>query len=154
MMTLPTEAGARQPDAATAPSAPAGLTLRRVAAYIPDLFFSVRVTDAIQALGGVPDLVESADELWEAIGRWPALVLIDMTAPGDWLAVVRRAKNLPHTRLIPIVAFGSHVESGALTAARQAGCDHAWARSRFVQELPALVRQHLEKIPEEIEGWD
>lgn len=154
MMTLPTEAGARQPDAATAPSAPAGLTPRRVAAYIPDLFFSVRVTDAIQALGGVPDLVESADELWEAIGRWPALVLIDMTAPGDWLAVVRRARNLPHTRLIPIVAFGSHLESGALTAARQAGCDHAWARSRFVQDLPALLRQHLQKIPEEIEGWD
>ncbi|WP_343415562.1 DUF309 domain-containing protein [Candidatus Amarolinea dominans] len=48
-----------------------------------------------------------------AIGRWPALVLIDMTAPGDWLAVVRRAKNLPHTRLIPIVAFGSHVKAGA-----------------------------------------
>lgn len=154
MMTLPTEAGARQPDAATAPSAPAGLTPRRVAAYIPDLFFSVRVTDAIQALGGVPDLVESADALWEALGRWPALVLIDMRAPDDWHSVVRRAKNLPHTRLIPIVAFGSHVDSAALAAARQAGCDHAWAKSHFVQQLPALVRQHLEKSPQVVEGWD
>lgn len=155
MMMTSMQAGASAPAAATNLAAP---IRRSVAAYIPDLFFSVRVTTAIQAQGGEPDLVDSPAALWSAIERWPALILIDITAPGDWQAVVRRAKNLPHTRLIPIVAFGSHLQSDALTAARQAGCDHAWARSRFVQELPSLLRRRLQRIPEqkpeEIEGWD
>lgn len=144
-----------QVDQAAAEIAGAALPApRRVAAYIPDLFFSVRVADVIRALGGQPDLVDSAEALREALERWPALVLIDLRAPGDWQAVVRRAKNLPHTRLIPIVAFGSHVDTAALRAARQAGCDHAWAKSHFVEQLPALVKQHLEKPPHYVEGWD
>lgn len=148
---MSTAAGAlpSQVDALVSAEAP-----RRVAAYIPDLFFSVRVTDVIRALGGLPDLVDSAAALWEALERWPALVLIDLRAPDDWQDVVRRAKNLPHTRLIPIVAFGSHVDTDALRAARQAGCDHAWAKSHFMEQLPALVKRHLEKPPQYVEGWD
>lgn len=127
---------------------------RPVAVYIPDLLFSVRVVDVIRAQGGVPDVVDSASGLWEAIQRWPALVLIDLAAPDDWRGVVQRAKTLPHTRRIPIIAFGSHVNTDALKAARQAGVDHAWARSRFVEQLPELVRSYLAQPPQYVEGWD
>lgn len=127
---------------------------RTVAAYVPDLLFSIRVADAIRAQGGVPDMVESGSALWEAIERWPVLVLIDLAAPDDWYAVVQRAKNLPHTRRIPIVAFGSHVDTATLKAARQAGVDHAWARSHFVTQLPALVQSYLVKPPHYVVGWD
>ncbi len=74
---MSTAAGAlpSQVDALVSAGAP-----RRVAAYIPDLFFSVRVTDVIRALGGLPDLVDSAAALWEALERWPALMLIDLRA--------------------------------------------------------------------------
>lgn len=135
------------------PARPA-LPPRTIAAYIPDLMFSVRVADAIRAQGGQPDLVDSASRLWEAIQRWPVLVLIDLAAPDDCLAVVQRAKNLPHTRRIPIVAFGSHVNTDALKAARQAGVDHAWARSHFVEQLPALIQSHLAKPPQYVVGWE
>lgn len=127
---------------------------RAIAAYIPDLMFSIRVADAIRAQGGVPDMVDSASSLWEAIQRWPALVLIDLAAPDDWRGVVQRAKTLPHTRRIPIVAFGSHVDTDALKAARQAGVDHAWARSRFVEQLPDLIQSHLVQTPQYVVGWD
>lgn len=127
---------------------------RTVAAYIPDLLFGIRVADAIRAQGGVPDMADSANSLWEAIQRWPVLVLIDLTAPGDWRTVVQRAKNLPHTRRIPIVAFGSHLDTAALKAARQAGADHAWARSHFVEQLPDLVKSHLAQPPQFLAGWD
>ncbi|QLQ06855.1 MAG: DUF309 domain-containing protein [Anaerolineae bacterium] len=120
----------------------------------PDLLFSIRVADAIRAQGGVPDMVESGSALWAAIERWPVLVLIDLAAPDDWYAVVQRAKNLPHTRRIPIVAFGSHVDTATLKAARQAGVDHAWARSHFVTQLPALVQSYLVKPPHYVVGWD
>lgn len=148
-MSTAADALSSQVDAPASAAAP-----RRVAAYIPDLFFSVRVADVIRALGGLPDLVDSAPALWEAFERWPALVLIDLRAPDDWQSVVRRAKNLPHTRLIPIVAFGSHVDTDALAAARRAGCDHAWAKSHFMEQLPALVKRYLQKSPQYVEGWD
>src|SRR5512142_3027262 len=103
----------------------------RVAALVTDLFFRVPIENAVRAAGAEPDVVESADALARAIERWPALVLIDLSAAADWQPVVRRSKLLPHTRAIPIVAFGSHMAPGVLAAARAAGCDQAWARSRF-----------------------
>ena len=69
------------------------------------------------------------------------LILLDLHAipAEESLLEVRRAKALPQSKIIPIYAFGSHVDTDALKAARQAGCDHVWARSRFVEELPQVV---------------
>ena len=41
-----------------------------------------------------------------------------------------------------VIAYGSHVEAETLRAARVAGCDQVFPRSRFVEELPA-----------NLEGW-
>ena len=53
----------------------------------------------------------------------------------QWHPEVQRAKNSPQSKSIPIYGFGSHVDTVALKAARAAGCDHIWARSRFVLSL-------------------
>jgi hypothetical protein len=124
-----------------------------VAALAADLIFATRIASAIQAAGAQSRIVEDAAALWDAIERWPELVLIDLATPG-WEEPVRRSKSLPHTRSIPIVAFGSHVDAGALRAARQAGCDHAWARSRFVEELPRLLKDTLHPPTRFVPGWD
>ena len=47
------------------------------------------------------------------------------------------------TRGTPIIAFGSHVDAAAGEAARKAGCEHVLSRSRFVEELPALVERYV-----------
>jgi uncharacterized protein len=125
-----------------------------VVALVRDLFFGVRIEDTVRALGARAELVEDTAGLRRAIARWPALVLIDLAAADDWEEVVRRAKNSPQTRSIPIIAFGSHVDTGALRAARAAGCDHAWARSRFMAELPALIQVTLHPPTLWVEGWD
>jgi len=39
-----------------------------------------------------------------------------------------------------LVAFGSHVDEAALSAARAAGFDRVMPNSRFQKELPDLVR--------------
>ncbi len=124
-----------------------------VVALEPDLFFSVRISQVVRATGGQELILEDGRALWEAIERWPELVLIDLSAP-DWEEPVRRAKQLPHTKSIPIVAFGSHVDTETLQAARRAGCDHAWARSRLMNELPALVERSLHPPTQWVEGWD
>jgi CheY-like chemotaxis protein len=124
-----------------------------VAALAADLFVATRVESAIRAAGAEARMVESGEGLWDAIERWPELVLIDLSAPG-WEEPVRRTKSLPQTRAIPIVAFGSHVDTATLAAARRAGCDHAWARSRFFEELPRLLRDTLHPPTRFVSGWD
>jgi uncharacterized protein len=124
-----------------------------VAALAADLFVATRVESAIRAAGADARMVDTVPALWDAIERWPELVLIDLSAPA-WEEPVRRAKTLPQTRAIPVVAFGSHVDTTTLRAARQAGCDHAWARSRFFEELPRLLRDTLHPPTRFVFGWD
>ena len=38
-----------------------------------------------------------------------------------------------------MVGYGSHVEAATLRAARAAGCDPVWPRSKFVEELPRAL---------------
>jgi CheY-like chemotaxis protein len=124
-----------------------------VAALAPDLIFATRIEAAIRAAGAQARVADNGASLWDAIERWPELVLIDLSASG-WEEPVRRAKTLPQTRAIPIVAFGSHVDTETLRAARQAGCDHAWARSRFFEELPRLLKDTLHPSTRYVPGWD
>ncbi len=44
---------------------------------------------------------------------------------------------------VPFIAFGSHVDTLALEAARAAGCDPVLPRSKFTAELPELIRKYL-----------
>lgn len=127
-----------------------------VVALVTDLMFATRIADAIRHQGADPILASSAAELRQALDRWPELVLIDLHAlpAEEWQPEVRRAKSLPQSRAISIVAFGSHVDTGALKAARAAGCDHVWARSRFVEGLPQLVANQLNPPVRYPEGWD
>jgi CheY-like chemotaxis protein len=124
-----------------------------VVALEPDLFFAVRIAQVVRDRGGREVIVEDGQALWDAIERWPELILIDLSAPG-WEGPVRRAKSLPHTKSIPIVAFGSHVDTETLRSARKAGCDHAWARSRFMSELPEIVERTLNAPTRWVAGWD
>ncbi len=43
----------------------------------------------------------------------------------------------------PFLAFGSHVDTQALADASAAGCDPVMPRSRFSNELPALIRRYF-----------
>ena len=127
-----------------------------VLALIRDLMFGTRIADVIRAQGGQPLLAASAEEFRTGLESWPVLILIDVHAlPADqWTPEVQRAKLSPQSKLIPIYGFGSHVDTATLKAARQAGCDHVWARSRFVNELPDLVAKHIDPPPVFLEGWD
>lgn len=132
------------------PSAPPVLAL------VVDLFFATRLADVIGRQGGQPVLAATAGEFRQGLERWPVLILLDLHAipVEEALAEVRRAKLLPQTRRIPIYAFGSHLAADLLKAARQAGCDHVWARSRFVNELPQVVAAAIDPPPTYPAGWD
>lgn len=120
-----------------------------------DLFFITRLMDVVTAQGGQPVVVENAAALVEAVdSQDPVLILLDLKTPGDWQAAIRSLKARPHTRQIPIYAFGSHVDVETLKLARQAGADHAWARSKMMEELVGLVGRHIAPPLRYPAGWD
>ncbi len=118
-------------------------------------FFAPRLQDVILARGGRPVIVETPAEFVTAVDRYfPVLGLIDLATPGDWAAAIARCKLLPHTAHMPIIAFGSHVDVETLKAARKAGADHAWARSKLMEELVAVVDRYLQPPVCYPAGWD
>ena len=124
-----------------------------VACLIPDLFFATRFVDVIVALGGQPVVVETPEAFVAALDRYfPVLALLDLNTPGEWADAIRRCKQRPHTSQIPIFAFGSHVDVETLKAARQAGANHAWARSRMMDDLPDIVARHVNPPIRELAG--
>lgn len=127
-----------------------------VLALAADLFFATRLADVIRWQGGEPVLAATAGEFRQGLERWPVLILLDLHAipAEEALAEVRRAKLLPQLKRIPLYAFGSHLAADLLKAARQAGCDHVWARSRFVNELPQVVAAAIDPPPIYPAGWD
>ena len=126
-----------------------------IVCLVPDLFFATRFEDVIRAAGGAPVLVDDAEALIVAVDRtFPVLVLIDLDAPGDWAFAIRRIKTRPHSRQIPVYAFGSHVDTATLRAARAAGADHAWARSKMAADLVDVVQRHVSPPVRYPAGWD
>ena len=134
---------------------PTPIPMPSVVANGSDLLQTTRLEDVIQQQGGRAVMVETPDALVTAVDyHFPVLVLVDLNLPGDWASAIQRCKLRPHTKLIPIYAYGSHVETGALAAARRAGADHAWARSKLMGELPTLVARHLQPPVRYPDGWD
>jgi predicted metal-dependent hydrolase len=122
-----------------------------VLVYCDDLYFSLRIQDVVEKLGGRVRTVSAAADLAEGLADAPVLALIEVGpgGQGDWVHAVHYARKF--TRGVPIVAFAAHVDTAARDAARQAGCDHVWSKNRFMAELPAVVAQHLTP-PADLEG--
>ena len=71
---------------------------------------------------------------------------------GDWETAIQRCKLSPQNRQIPLYAFGSHVDTETLRRARLAGADHAWARSKMMEELVAVVQRYVQPPAREVDG--
>lgn len=120
-----------------------------------DLLVATRLQDVICTQGGQPVITETPEALVDAVDQhFPVLILVDLQTPGDWRLAISRCKLRPQSRQIPLYAFGSHVDVATLQAARQAGADHAWARSKLMATLVTVVEQHLHPPVEYLEGWD
>ena len=101
-----------------------------------DLIFTSRITGTGRDLGFAIRVTKSADSLL-ALARQapPTCVIVDIHNPGlniiELVAVLKQLVPPPM-----VVAYGSHVETAALKAARAAGCDLVLPRSQFVEDLP------------------
>lgn len=108
-------------------------------AVVPDLFFAARIAGTAERLGVVLEMPAPAAAL-ETIRRAPpALVILDLHAPGDPLALARSLRADPGTRTIPLIGFYAHVDRALREAALAVGLDQVLPRSAFTVRLPALL---------------
>ncbi len=126
-----------------------------VVSLATDRLVATRFHDVIVTQGGRSIIVETPEAFVEAVDRYfPVVTLLDLDTPGDWKLAITRCKMRPQSRQISIYAFGSAVDGDVLKVARQAGADHAWARSKLMEELVAVVAHHIHPPIEYLTGWD
>lgn len=102
-----------------------------------DLYFQVRIESVFESAGyevytcSVPDaLIIAAEE--QHSGVW----IVDMNSMGEWAGLLNEVRLRSPEAFI--VAFGSHKRTNDFKTALDAGADHVFARSKFVEMLPTL----------------
>jgi hypothetical protein len=125
-------------DNVPTPDGPAGLLLSR------DLIFTSKVTGTASALGHRVIVAGNFALASAMLAKWsPVVVFVDLSA-GDLVATASIAKYREMApAATPFLAFGSHVDTQALADAAASGCDPVMPRSRFTNELPALIRRYF-----------
>ena len=109
-----------------------------------DLLFTSKITGTARELGHRVMVAGNTALAADMITQWrPKVVFVDLAA-GALVNVpalsAYRAQAGPGTMFI---AFGSHVDTDALAAAKAAGCELVLPRSRFTAELAELIRKYM-----------
>jgi DNA-binding response OmpR family regulator len=107
-----------------------------------DLFFSSKITGTAAELGfrvAVEGNVAAAASK-AALSTYRCIIL-DLATPG--LKVTDVIAALPAANRPTVIAFGPHVDTARLNAAREAGCDEVMPRSKFSASLPEILTRTL-----------
>lgn len=111
----------------------------RVLLACGDLFFSTQLRSAAEAAAAQVDVELSADRILPraATGDYTHLVM-DVEMPHlDLAAIVR---SLPADHRPRVIAFGPHMQTARLDAARAAGCDAVLSRGQISASLGSVLR--------------
>lgn len=104
-----------------------------------DVFFASKVTGTAQQLGLSAATVMSVDALRERVAADAvACVILDLGS-GISPADVHSATAAVSRPLL--IAFGAHVDTAALAAAKQAGFNEVLPRSRFSADLASILQR-------------
>lgn len=106
-------------------------------ALIPELLTSVRVEAAVQRMGGSIRVEDTESGFLVSLDRTvPAIAILDLQTGGLNLAEIAGACS---KRGVPLVAFGRHVDAGALRTARHAGIEIVVPRGKFLEDTQGIV---------------
>lgn len=111
-------------------------------AVVTDLFFQARISAAARAAGRRVRFVTTLGQIPESIGSEP--VLVDLDAGLEVAAAIARLKAAGARQ---VIVFGPHLDTDRRKAARAAGADRVLAKSKFVTELPAILRAEAPLAP-------
>lgn len=117
---------------------------RKILAVVDDLFFVVKINDAVRRAGMVAEFLKSEESVVEkAMAERPSMVIIDLNCgslePVPLIAALRSKPELKH---VSVVAFVSHIQGELKMRAQNAGADMVLARSAFSLNLSQILRRH------------
>jgi PleD family two-component response regulator len=112
-----------------------------ILAAVDDLLFSSKIrTVARQAGIDLAFARTPAEILEQARALKPSLVIFDLnSAKAEPIETVAAMKRDPDLRALRTLGFVSHVHTGIITAARDAGIDDVMARSAFASQLAEIL---------------
>ena len=113
-----------------------------------DLIFSTKITSTARALGLDVRVVGTPEAAMERIqpGQTRCVVL-DLALSS--LTEQRIREIVGAAGGASVIAYGSHVDTERLQAARDSGCTEVMPRSRLSGELPQLLAKYLSVMPDE-----
>ncbi len=112
--------------------------MSKVLALVDDLMFQSKILETARHTGAAVKIVGTADALFEqAQAESPALVLVDLNARAASLEAVERLRAAGNA--VPVIGFLSHVQADLAERARAAGCSEVMPRSKFTQQLAAIL---------------
>lgn len=141
-----------------------------IVGFVADLMFSAQIGHVARHLGYQMEWIERSSDLAPAapdapeerpgellhgqggalfskLSAWqPALLLFDLDNDEiPWRHWIASLKSSAATRRIPILCFGSHVDTESLREANRMGADAVVARSRFSKSLPELLQNNARR---------
>ena len=109
---------------------------------IDDLFFQAKLHETAKLTGVTLETVITGEQLVKSAAANPdALIIVDLNARQGALEAIERlgARGEQGTRQ-RVIAFLSHVQTELAERARKAGCQEVMPRSKFTQNLAAILR--------------
>lgn len=109
-----------------------------------DLFFSVKIRDTLRhhdmEVSIARNLTTFEQQIAAAKTSLPIVVIVNTAIQGvDWEAAIRAAR----AQMLPVLAFGSHMDLEARQKALQAGAQKVVANSKFTSDMPGLIQRML-----------
>jgi CheY-like chemotaxis protein len=110
---------------------------------VDDLLFSSKIRTTARQVGVELTFARTPDEiLAQARALKPSLVVFDVNSQkADPIRTVAALKADPELKHIPTTGFVSHVNTGLILAAREAGMDEVMARSAFAVNLAQILTE-------------
>ncbi len=125
---------------------------RRAIALDPDLFFAVKVSATLKHIGIETTTVRQLAEWSRRLEteRFD-IALVNTAARGvEWQQAIDAARRAG----LPVIAYGSHVDTEAQAQARAAGATRVIANSKLAADLPAIIEQTLQRARRAERGAD
>jgi len=104
-----------------------------------DLIFTSRIVGTAKALGLTLRPAKTVVQLRGfLLQSTPPCVILDLNATDLKIDILAGEIAVMSPRPT-LIGYGSHVDAVTLKAARDAGCDVVWPRSKFVEELASSL---------------
>lgn len=109
-------------------------------AYITDLFFQAKVSQAASGAGVRLRIVSSLYKFFPELEQNPSLVIVDLNAEGisPTTLIVQVKQRKPQ---LPLLAYASHTQTELFERARKAGADRVLPRSQFSRQLAEILTE-------------